>query len=65
MDGPTQDEVAIFNADQKRYAFGSAHGSTFNIAMCDGSVHTIGYNIDLKVHKYLANRKDGHTVQVP
>jgi prepilin-type N-terminal cleavage/methylation domain-containing protein len=44
------------------YNFGSAHPATFNMAMCDGSVHAIGYGIDLMTHVHLANRKDGNTV---
>jgi prepilin-type N-terminal cleavage/methylation domain-containing protein/prepilin-type processing-associated H-X9-DG protein len=41
--------------------WGSAHNSTMNMAFCDGSIHTVPYNIDLKVHQQLANRMDGIT----
>ena len=46
-------------------AFGSAHAGAFNMAMCDGSVHGIGYDIDGDVHRYLANRLDGQAVEIP
>jgi prepilin-type processing-associated H-X9-DG protein len=41
------------------YAFGSAHASSMNMAMCDGSVQTVSYDIDRDVHRYLASRLDG------
>ncbi|MCA9261432.1 MAG: DUF1559 domain-containing protein [Planctomycetales bacterium] len=42
-------------------AFGSAHPSAWNVVMCDGSVHPMGYDIDVLVHQHLANRLDGQT----
>jgi prepilin-type processing-associated H-X9-DG protein len=42
--------------------FGSAHPGTFNMAFCDGSVRTLGYDIDRAVHGYLANRKDDKAI---
>jgi prepilin-type processing-associated H-X9-DG protein len=39
-------------------AFGSAHNSGFHMAMCDGSVQTISYDIDPWTHRILANRMD-------
>jgi prepilin-type N-terminal cleavage/methylation domain-containing protein len=46
-------------------AFGSAHPSSFHMTFCDGSVHSISYDVDLYTHSYLANRQDGQTVQIP
>jgi prepilin-type N-terminal cleavage/methylation domain-containing protein len=37
--------------------FGSAHPYTWNVAMCDGSVQGISYDVDAKVHNRSANRK--------
>lgn len=39
--------------------FGSAHPSGWNVAFCDGSVHTLAYNIDWCIHRDLGNRMDG------
>ena len=47
-----------------RYAFGSAHSSGMNMAMCDGSVHFLSYDIDVTLHRYLANRLDGNVASL-
>ena len=47
--------------DIGRNLWGSAHRNTMNMVFCDGSVHGIPYNIDVKVHMQLANRMDGNT----
>ena len=44
------------------YHFGSAHSGGFNASMCDGSVHSISYSIDLETHRQLGNRKDGRVI---
>lgn len=44
--------------------FGSAHTSTWHIALCDGSVHAMSYNVDLNIHRNLANRADGQVVEI-
>lgn len=41
--------------------FGGAHSGGLMMAFCDGSVHTVSFSIDYRVHSYLANRKDGQT----
>jgi prepilin-type N-terminal cleavage/methylation domain-containing protein len=45
--------------------FGSAHATGYNTVMCDGSVHTIAYDIDPTIHSALGSRADGKVVRVP
>ena len=40
------------------HIYGSAHSGSFNAALCDGSVRSIGYTIDSYVHQYLGDRDD-------
>jgi prepilin-type processing-associated H-X9-DG protein len=44
---------------QDKWRFGSAHSAGCNFVFCDGSVQTIGYDIDAMTHSYLGNRHDG------
>jgi prepilin-type N-terminal cleavage/methylation domain-containing protein/prepilin-type processing-associated H-X9-DG protein len=46
-------------------AFGSAHSGAFNMSFCDGSVQSVGYDIDATAHRWLANRMDGNSAQIP
>lgn len=43
-------------------AFGSAHPSGFYMAMCDGSVRSVSYDVDPVVHDALGTRNGGETV---
>jgi hypothetical protein len=45
--------------------FGGPHNAVFNVALCDGAVRQIGFDIDATLHFRLAARADGGTIQVP
>jgi prepilin-type processing-associated H-X9-DG protein len=57
---PAQDRSSL-RANHPEVRFGSAHPDSFNMAFCDGSVHSISYDIDYQTHAHLANRVDGAT----
>ncbi len=46
-------------------AFGSPHSGGLNMAFCDGSIHTISYDIDWQIHRDLGDRADGNPVTLP
>jgi prepilin-type processing-associated H-X9-DG protein len=56
--GPQQDTAGF----PLYTAFGSAHAGAFNMALCDGSVHAIAYEIDLTAHMRLGNRSDNKLI---
>ena len=43
---------------QTSWNFGSAYAQTFNMLMCDGSVHALKYEIDITTYARLAARND-------
>ena len=43
-------------------SFGSAHPATWQASLCDGSVHSISYDIDQETHYRLGVRNDGELV---
>ena len=56
-----RDEASGFGLDQYGIAnvFGSAHSGGVNVALCDGSVRTISYDIDKTTLVQMAVRNDG------
>jgi prepilin-type N-terminal cleavage/methylation domain-containing protein len=46
------------------WSFGGPHPGTWQVVLCDGSVHSVSYDISLEVHQRLANRKDGEIVSI-
>lgn len=57
---PHQDTDGVFNANYDY--FGSPHATGFNVALCDGSVRNVAYNIQLLTLKHLCHREDGNIV---
>ena len=43
------------NTCQACHNFGSAHPVTWNMSMADGSVHSVSYSLDVRVHRILAS----------
>jgi prepilin-type N-terminal cleavage/methylation domain-containing protein/prepilin-type processing-associated H-X9-DG protein len=58
---PTQDRPG-FASVRAAWRFGSPHPGGFHMAMCDGSVTSVGYSIDPEVHRRMGNRQDGEVV---
>ena len=52
---PRQDARGVDN----RYAFGSPHPSGFGAVLCDGSVRTIGFDVDPTAFRNATDRRDG------
>jgi prepilin-type N-terminal cleavage/methylation domain-containing protein len=42
--------------------FGSAHPAAWHAVMCDGSVRSFSYDIDLFTHRHFSNRSDGQSI---
>jgi prepilin-type N-terminal cleavage/methylation domain-containing protein len=65
-DQPPTFAIFHFNLDKIEVChsclkIGSAHPSTWNAVFCDGSVHSISYNISLATHQALSTRAGGET----
>jgi prepilin-type N-terminal cleavage/methylation domain-containing protein len=55
---PMQDRPGLYMT----YSFGSAHPSGWQVVMCDGSVRSVSYSVDVNVHRWLGNRQDGNAI---
>jgi prepilin-type N-terminal cleavage/methylation domain-containing protein/prepilin-type processing-associated H-X9-DG protein len=60
---PARDAVES-EAGLHHYNFGSAHASSFNAAYCDGSVHSVSYEISVTTHAAMASRAAGDKVDL-
>jgi prepilin-type N-terminal cleavage/methylation domain-containing protein len=65
---PASDGMVMNAAGQRLDDYdrwGSSHAQAFHMVYGDASVHRIPYEIDLTIHRRLANRRDGLPVQAP
>jgi prepilin-type processing-associated H-X9-DG protein len=62
---PVQDYLDPLNSEIGDRWYGSAHTGGCNVAMCDGSVHVVNYNIDREVFRGMGNRMDGKPTTDP
>jgi prepilin-type processing-associated H-X9-DG protein len=56
---PLHDRPGLVNM---HWWFGSPHPLRCHFSFCDGSVRTIGYDIDPQIHSLLGDRHDGQAV---
>jgi prepilin-type N-terminal cleavage/methylation domain-containing protein len=66
-DGPAGAELPIMDIQMGPgcgYVFGSAHIGAFQSVFCDGSVHSIQYNVNPQTWVNLCNRHDGQDLDV-
>jgi len=45
--------------------FGSSHPTSFNVLLCDGSVHTLSYDVDPLIFYRIGQIADGSPVELP
>jgi prepilin-type N-terminal cleavage/methylation domain-containing protein/prepilin-type processing-associated H-X9-DG protein len=65
-DQPANDrDEFVTQTGPRANSMGSAHAGTFTVAYADGSVQEISTAVDLSVHRGLASRADGQTVERP
>ena len=66
--GDASTEIYLPRRDRQGYsnagAFGSPHEGGVNMVLCDGSVHSISYDIDAETFRRMGHRNDGLPVDV-
>ncbi|MBN1590119.1 MAG: DUF1559 domain-containing protein [Pirellulales bacterium] len=61
---PQRDSSVFGQYRDEQWRFGGPHAAGFQCVFCDGSVHTVSYEVDLALHRNLANREDGAVVDL-
>ena len=59
FDPPAQDRTMEVELCCQGNIFGSAHPGGWFVSWCDGHVESVGYDVELQVHRANANRADG------
>jgi prepilin-type N-terminal cleavage/methylation domain-containing protein/prepilin-type processing-associated H-X9-DG protein len=59
---PQKIDPSVANNSTCGHWFGSIHPGGCQVVFCDGSVHSISYNIDANTWKWICGIKDGQTV---
>jgi prepilin-type processing-associated H-X9-DG protein len=54
-------DFLVENLANRTLLFGGPHAAGCNMVFCDGSIHTVSYQIEGKTNKDFAHRADGHT----
>jgi prepilin-type processing-associated H-X9-DG protein len=65
---PTQDSTSPIASDDGKGSYrapGSAHAAGVNAVFADGSVRSMGYDIDAETFNCLGHREDGQAISVP
>ena len=58
---PYQDRSGYLDSSNN---FGSVHAGGFGVVLCDGSVQSISYSIDVETWTYFAQRNDGKVISL-
>jgi prepilin-type N-terminal cleavage/methylation domain-containing protein len=65
---PEHDMMTVATQNSKAcwgcHSFGGAHPSTWNAVYCDGSVHSVSFNMSFVTHKALASRAAGDRARI-
>ena len=56
---PSQDRPGFENV----FIFGSAHSGGWHVALCDGSVQFVQFDVDETVHMFMGSRADGQVTE--
>lgn len=60
-----RDDLGDLGEERVYFSFGSSHPGGCNMAMCDGSVQTISYDVDPEVHRQNGHRSDAGAPRDP
>lgn len=62
---PVSDAELLASGIANIDAWGGPHPGGFIMALCDGSVHVVSFDIDAAIHRGLGDRRDGVPIEFP